>query len=972
MGTIEFLRAILPRNGYYVIAAQHPVNGRVRHEAFDTVEAAAECALTYDQKGWTVYHACCTVEDPAGTVVVRKGRERRSIRNTENAKAVRSQWLDIDVGEGKDFPTRKDALTALKALCKHFKIPAPLIVSSGRGLHCYWIFADEVPAREFKHKARHFSEAIKGWGFPHDTKPTRNVVTLLRPVGTHHRKTATPLPVKVVHKSYAKGLDSDKFYNSFGELGPDRPAHLLLREAEVLAQWGAAPVYAPSDPKRVAKACPALREFALHKQDDPPLHEDHWRNMLGILKHCEGGEKLAHKWSKQSDKRYDHGETQNKLEGWQGGPPLCETVRANCALCETCPHVEKGRSPTSFGKSPDLPPEPAVEEQPIVVVPHSGHNSFHSQIPTKKNNPIPFWPRKYSWDGSFLRVWVASDDDSGEWVPFSATLYYPYMRYQKDDGTRAALICVLINPALNQWKLFELDTGKVSDQRSLAVELAGHEILYMKQQQPLNQQFVQDILHGIRAAGLESKTYSSFGWHDDGFVIGEKMITADGERPVFLSKRVPSELRNGFGQKGTIEGWRAGVDFVYNRPGAEVYQLAICIAAAAPLVKLCLSDNYHGGPLALTGESGTGKTIVGLVGASIFGPPRTFLLVANADGTTTNALIQRISTYGNLPVVMDEITGRTSQEMAALMFALSNGKPKRRLKSDGSEIDFGDAWATTSIITGNTNMTGMMSEADRHRADASQVRVLEVRNSRQASAPVFSGVNGKRDIEQAILSENYGVVGDKYLRTVVRNKDKISKLLQRLRHEFVDLSDDPSERFQYDLVACALVAGHLLKEIGAVSFNLSNLKRWALKQITVAREERRRVQMSAEDYLQEFIAYLTHRTITTISYDPDARKPAIESVMEPRFDPCARHATGDKQFVVVRSALVDWCRNHSQKLDADWLLEQLAADGYIKSSGKGERHRITKGTDLKGVRARCIEFNYDRLGDLDLPTNPTP
>lgn len=972
MGMLEFLSAILPTQGHYVLAVVHPTKGKMRHETFDSVEAMAKRAQQFDTKGWSVYHACCTVDDPQGVWVEKNGRRYRSVRTTKNTAFIRSQWLDVDVGEGKDFPTRKAALKALKAMCKHFKIPAPTIVLSGHGLHCYWTFSADLEAPLFKHRARHFSEAIKAWGFPHDTKPTRNVVTLLRPVGTHHRK-GDPILVKIGYEATKTALDIDEFYNSFGQLGPDNVSLSATggwadAEAAMLNEWGTgAPAFAPSDAKLVAKQCAALRDFALRKHDSPPIVEDHWRNMLGLLKHCEGGEALAHKWSKQSDKRYSHGETEEKIQGWAGGPPMCATISANCDLCKACPHLEKGRSPVSYGKSAELPPVQKDVPKATKKVPPQEIDKYHSIVPTTKNNPLPFWPKKYHWDGSYLRVWVKGSEDTGEWVPFSGTLYYPYMRYQKADGTRAVLVCVLINPQINQWKLFELDTSKISDHRSLAIELAAHEVIYMKGQQPLNQQFVQDILHGIRDCGLESKTYSSFGWHDEGFVLGDKMITADGPKPVFLSKRIPTALREGFGTKGTFSQWAEYVDLVYNRDGAEAQQVVICAMASAILTPLCDSDLYKGQPIASVGEPGTGKSATAQVGASIFGNPALFTISANGEGTTMNALISRIATHRNLPIIMDEITGRTAAEMSALVFALSSGRPKARLKSDGTEVDFNEQWATNSVITGNTNMLGMMSEADRNRASASQVRVLQIQHTRGSVAKVFSGINGKRDIEKNILNDNYGVVGERLIQVVVKNKEKITKRLQHRLQKNAEISDDPAERFHYALAAVVMEGAALLKDMGAIKWDIFKMERWMLRHIVDNRAERTRVQMTAEDYLQEFISWLTHRTIITLHYDADSRKVSEEYVDEPRFDPMARHATADKHFIVLRTALTTWCREHPQRIDPDWLLEQFEVGGFIKSAKESPRHRITKGTELKGTRARCVEFVYEKLGDIELP-----
>ena len=49
---------------------------------------------------------------------------------------------------------------------------------------------------------------------------------------------------------------------------------------------------------------------------------------------------------------------------------------------------------------------------------------------------------------------------------------------------------------------------------------------------------------------------------------------------------------------------------------------------------------------------------------------------------------------------MDEMTGRNSKELQDMLFALSNGKPKGRLRGDGSFIADDLNWDTITFITG--------------------------------------------------------------------------------------------------------------------------------------------------------------------------------------------------------------------------------------------------------------------------------
>ena len=58
MNTLEFLRAILPPEGVYLIAA-HSAKG-FRHKGFTSLEDAAAFAMKCDASGVPTYHACAT------------------------------------------------------------------------------------------------------------------------------------------------------------------------------------------------------------------------------------------------------------------------------------------------------------------------------------------------------------------------------------------------------------------------------------------------------------------------------------------------------------------------------------------------------------------------------------------------------------------------------------------------------------------------------------------------------------------------------------------------------------------------------------------------------------------------------------------------------------------------------------------------------------------------------------------------
>jgi hypothetical protein len=159
MDTASFLQKILSDEGLIVLAEFR--NGAMkRHHFIPNFEAASEKVHKLDSSGAEVYHGCSTYLTDEG-------------RKQSNVARVKCLWLDIDVGPNKDYATRKDATDALGEVCKQIGLHVPMIVSSGRGLHCYWLFEAAVTGDVWKACATLFRQALDQIGFKHALQTKR-------------------------------------------------------------------------------------------------------------------------------------------------------------------------------------------------------------------------------------------------------------------------------------------------------------------------------------------------------------------------------------------------------------------------------------------------------------------------------------------------------------------------------------------------------------------------------------------------------------------------------------------------------------------------------------------------------------------------------------------------------------------------------------------------------------------------------
>lgn len=133
----------------------------------------------------------------------------------DDVLAIPALWLDLDVvgathgdTSKRYFPDQAQALAFLETL----PLPPSLIVSSGGGLHLYWLFRElwvfDDPAERADAAAlvedwqRSIIDKAKTLGF--DVDATHDLARILRVVGTFNHKASPALPVSILQRNDAR------------------------------------------------------------------------------------------------------------------------------------------------------------------------------------------------------------------------------------------------------------------------------------------------------------------------------------------------------------------------------------------------------------------------------------------------------------------------------------------------------------------------------------------------------------------------------------------------------------------------------------------------------------------------------------------------------------------------------------------------------------------------------------------------
>lgn len=943
MDTLTFFKTILPAEGFKVLAEFE--GGKLkRHHFFDTHEAAAKAALSLDAAGKTVYHACATFKTAEN-------------RKQDNAGWMKSFWIDADVDpeNPEKYPSQKAAVLDIARACKELELPLPLIVKSGAGIHGYWVLSDVVDSFRWRLAAERLKGSLDRIAFRQDRTRTADAASVLRPVGTTWRKLSPPRSVEAC--SNGVPLSAEELVSRI-ERGAARVG--AANASDVPAIGGveyddlgsaAARTYAPSSAHRIVLSCPTLSHVAASRGD---VEEPLWRAMLGLVKHTIEGESLAHDWSK-GYAGYSAKETQDKLDRWTQGPTTCKAFRGtNGNRCAGC--TLQVSSPIHLGYSEDAPA--AAEPTALPGTPEAGPGgSGHAFTPS--------WPRGYQWDGTMSHFF--KDPTGGgldRWVPFCDTLWFPVQRVRGEDGVWN--LRIKHQGKNHRWSEFELPCELIGSQQGLTAALAAHEIfVYGKAGVQATKDLLRHYTLGLQQQSIEQTTYTKLGWADEfkSFVIGNRRIGADSEVQVLAGEQVKKAgWDKDFGTAGSLEEWVRLVDVLYNREGAEPYQFTIGCAFAAPLIEITEASNWHGIPVALTGTTGLGKTTTCKVATSIYGHCSNFMVASGRDGATMNAMVSRIGTARNLPLIFDELTDRDSDEVSSFLYMLSSGRPKDRNRADGTIIDLGLSWNTISFLTSNKNVTELLFLLDEQAVtEATQIRVFEI-ELKQEDIGIWKDTNAVELIEHQLIEANYGHAGRKWLRYVMENRGQLKDEIRKLRTKYTPNSaEDTRERYYRDLIAAVIVALKHAAKIGLVKFDLVGVAKWAKANTMGLRVRRHSQSLSPDEYIASFLHSLHGRTIITKQFR-DGRS-TLETPLElVRGEPAARMAIDDKVFLVLRKAMADWCQE--RRLQVSWLVEEMGKRGmlvYGDNASATKKERVAKGTSIPSTPAVCYELVYDTV-----------
>ena len=825
MRALDFLTAVWPVQGLYCIAQPNKQGFGYRHAVFDTIPDAAayvdEMADVSD-----IFFCIHTLKDrrvwnaTAKSVSGKVGKwEVRVQTNTSECKAF---FFDLDVGESTErvakYATQVEALAGLKAFCERTKLPRPAVVSSGGGLHVYWVLDEALPSDEWKKIATRLKKLAQHCELLIDVMRTTDNSSVLRVAGTFNLKKGGKRPVKVLLP--ITPLSAERFTNKLdaalvaenvivGSI-PASSFGLPLPNMESFGfENNIAPVFADVEPvtiKALAHSCEQVRNLLLTTAHHS---EPEWYNLLNLVRFVEDPQRYTHAASK-AHRDYDAAAVDAKVDQLTRkgvGPTSCARLADLCGVdvCQRCPHFNLVKSPIVAARHDEQADAPVVRTQ-------VDDNVVELMIPEP---PEPYRRRK----NGTIAMRVITNEDKVQFITILHHDLYPVKRLVNHVLETEQQVWKTTLPMFGE-REFTLDSDALYDRRKFAGAIANRGIYPAS----VNVQGLQDYMIAYIAKlqqEAEAETqHNHLGWTDEvqGFIMPDKMYRADGTtRSVALTvhaQRGAAELRT----KGSLAEQIKLMD-MFDKPRHFATQFVILCSLASPIF---FKTSHHGSVISLTGKSGGGKSTSMYAAASMWGHPENYCLNGTEAGATPRFRQERVTTLSNLPVCVDEITHIKPEDARTLAMSATQGQNRGRLERDGTEKAANkNLRANFMIVTSNVSVHSLLA-SNNAAGDAGSMRVIEFNCPKLPESEKPLG-------DQFLygLMANFGHIGPRVLQYYVTRVEEIGERIRELIREIDKRAKiAPPERFWSATMAAACVAGEIAYDLGLLPYSTENLLDW--------------------------------------------------------------------------------------------------------------------------------------------------
>ena len=872
---------MLPDTGLY--CAVGIKQGLVKQKFSTSIEAVESESHEFTKAGFDSYFACASFASEE--------------RKQDVVDRVRSLWLDIDCGETKDYPDKKDAAAALKQFCITLSLPKPFIVDSGRGLHVYWPFDHDVPKDEWLKLAKALKRAAAENDFHIDPVCTADAARVLRVPNTlNFKNLENPVGVKILSFGNKRpiSLYREALQRFFIEEKPAQNTRMELDPLTKMLMGNYESEFAKIARKSLGDSGTGCAQIKHALVESATLYEPLWHAALSIAYRCSDGEQAIHKLSNKHPD-YDPSETEKKAQG-TAGPRTCDWYRnesGNGELCAGC--TNKVTSPIQLGKVLKTP-EPEVVE--------ANTEEPKEEAPTEDTIPDYPFPYLRGVNGGVYRKDRNPDGEVEEVLVYDYDLYVTKRIHDDQHGECAVMKLHLPHDPIREFSL-PLKTIQATDKMRDALSEQGVTFSGVKGLQNI-MTYTSTFIKHLQSKMQAEKARTQFGWADGDtkFILGSREISAAGVRHSPPSSTT-AELAPHMKPVGDFEAWKEAFNmYKPYEDGAQGHIFALLSAFGSPILKF---TGTAGALVSLQNvTSGTGKTSLLRLVCSVWGNPEKMLLLAQ---DTTMAKMQRMGVMNCLPNCFDEMTNTKPEDLSNLVYAISQGRGRNRMMSGANAERINNTtWDGLSLCNGNASIVAKLS-AHKATAEGELMRVLEYKVNLQE---IPDGLK-----KATAADVNYGWAGEVYATWLVANRERLPDLLDKARKKINKIMGTMvvKERFWLSTLSANYVGGVVARGLGLHNYDMDLVLMWMCEHALKQRESVKTCILSDSNLLGEFVNenYGAFVIVNSNEIDPLTLKSMVKV---PFHKIVGRFDAQDNALYISTTIFKEYCTRRQADMDS--------------------------------------------------------
>ena len=373
----DFYKTVLPSSGdYFAVTIEKiaPNEGITRQKKVNSLDELLDVITSNkEKKNFNTYYAV------GGFGTKRKtnkaGKEIDS-RAADNCLYFRAFYLDLDCkGDDKSYPDKRAAIEALRGFVENTKLPKPVLVDSGNGIHPYWPLDRDIDRDEWVSTASVFKDLCAKLNFTNDPTVVADAARIMRCPDTNNWNTSdghprltkllTPLKSfnydelkqKILSAAKDAGIENEPEMKGYirGELSEEVKSFIKSKYDDYETRFKN--ILALKD-----DGCAQINYIVANQET---ADEPSWRAVLTVAQACDDRDKAIHFVSRKHPE-YDYAATERKAQETKG-PWRCETFESlDASRCKGCVHRGRIAGPIELGRKLKEPQAAPAQAHPTV------------------------------------------------------------------------------------------------------------------------------------------------------------------------------------------------------------------------------------------------------------------------------------------------------------------------------------------------------------------------------------------------------------------------------------------------------------------------------------------------------------------------------------------------------------------------------------------------------------------------------